>query len=107
MKITSKPARLKTYWTRYWTDGGVRGVWYHLERHRPWSLSYDSNGCSGPMELNPGISEVVFSLRAEVEALKARLNKIERGQKVGVSAAYWQAVERERDSSEKKKRQLL
>ena len=59
------------------------------------------------MELNPGIGEVVFGLRAEVEALKARLNKIERGQEVAVSAAYWQAVERERDSSEKKKRQLL
>jgi hypothetical protein len=49
----------------------------------------------------------VFGLRAEVEALKARLRKIERGQEVAVSAAYWQAVERERDSSEKKKRQLL
>ena len=56
------------------------------------------------MELNPGLSEVVFGLRAEVEALKTRLNKIERGQEVAVSAAYWQAVERERDSSEKKKR---
>ena len=30
------------------------------------------------MELNPGLSEVVFGLRAEVEALKTRLNKIER-----------------------------
>ena len=81
--------------------------WYQLERHSPFSLSYDSTGCSGSMELNPGLSEVVFGLRAEVEALKARLNKIERGQEVAVSAAYWQAVERERDSSEKKKRQLL
>lgn len=54
------------------------------------------------MELNPGLSEVVFGLRAEVEALKARLNQIERGQEVAVSAAYWQAVERERDSSEKR-----
>ena len=53
------------------------------------------------MELNPGLSEVVFGLRAEVEALKTRLNKIERGQEVAVSAAYWQAVERERDSREK------
>ena len=59
------------------------------------------------MELNPGISEVVFGLRAEVEALKTRLNKIERGQEVAVSAAYWQAVERERESREKKRRQLL
>ena len=59
------------------------------------------------MELNPGLSEVVFGLRAEVEALKARLSQIERGQEVAVSAAYWQAVERERDSSENKKRQLL
>ena len=59
------------------------------------------------MGLNPGLSEVVFGLRAEVEALKTRLNKIERGQEVAVSAAYWQAVERERDSSEKKKRHLL
>ena len=41
------------------------------------------------MELNPGLSEVVFGLRAEVEALKTRLNKIERGQEVAVSAAYW------------------
>ena len=105
--MTSKPACLKNYWIRYWIEGGARGVWYHVERHCPWSLSYDSTGCSGPMELNPGISEVVFGLRAEVEALKARLNKIERGQEVAVSAAYWQAVERERDSSEKKKRQLL
>ena len=71
------------------------------------SLSYDTFGCSGSMELNPGLSEVVFGLRAEVEALKTRLNKIERGQEVAVSAAYWQAVERERDSSEKKKRHLL
>ena len=39
------------------------------------------------MELNPGLSEVVFGLRAEVEALKTRLNKIERGQEVAVSAA--------------------
>ena len=54
-----------------------------------------------------GSYEVVFGLRAEVEALKARLTQIERGQEVAVSAAYWQAVERERDSSEKKKRQLL
>ena len=105
--MTSKPACLKTYWTRYWIAGGARGVLYRVERHRPWSMSYYSTGCSGPMELNPGISEVVFGLRAEVEALKARLNKIERGQEVAVSAAYWQAVERERDSSEKKKRQLL
>ena len=50
---------------------------------------------------------MVFGLRAEVEALKTRLNKIERGQEVAVSAAYWQAVERERDSREKKRRQLL
>ena len=34
------------------------------------------------MELNPGLSEVVFGLRAEVEALKARLTQIERGQEV-------------------------
>ena len=81
--------------------------WYQAERHWRMSLSYDSTGCSVSMELNPGLSEVVFGLRAEVEALKARLNKIERGQEVAVSAAYWQAVERERDSSEKKKRQLL
>lgn len=80
---------------------------YQHERHGPLNLSYDSNGCSGSMELNPGLSEVVVGLRAEVEVLKARLNKIERGQEVAVSAAYWQAVERERDSSEKKKRQLL
>ena len=31
------------------------------------------------MELSPGLSEVVFGLRAEVEALKARLTQIERG----------------------------
>ena len=80
---------------------------YHYERQFLGSLSYDTLGCSGSMELNPGLSEVVFGLRAEVEALKTRLNKIERGQEVAVSAAYWQAVERERDSSEKKKRQLL
>ena len=54
------------------------------------------------MELNPGLNEEVFGLRAEVEALKSRLNKIERGQEVAVSAAYWQAVERERDSCEMK-----
>ena len=59
------------------------------------------------MELNTNLSEVVFGLRAEVEALKAQLNKIERGQEVAVSAAYWQAVERERDSREKKERHLL
>ena len=80
---------------------------YRSERHCFSSLSYDAIGCSGSMELNPGLSEVVFGLRAEVEALKARLSQIERGQEVAVSAAYWQAVERERDSSEKKKRQLL
>ena len=84
-----------------------RPLRYRAERHWLSSLSYDSTGCSGSMELSPGLSEVVFGLRAEVEALKARLNKIERGQEVAVSAAYWQAVERERDSSEKKKRQLL
>ena len=59
------------------------------------------------MELSPGLSEVVFGLRAEVEALKARLNKIERGEEDAVSAAYWQAGELELDSSEKKKRHLL
>ncbi len=80
---------------------------YRYERQFLGSLSYDTFGCSGSMELNPGLSEVVFGLRAEVEALKTRLNKIERGQEVAVSAAYWQAVERERDSSEKKKRHLL
>ena len=80
---------------------------YRNERQFLGSLSYDTFGCSGSMELNPGLSEVVFGLRAEVEALKTRLNKIERGQEVAVSAAYWQAVERERDSSEKKKRHLL
>ena len=82
-------------------------LWYRGERHGLQRLSYDSIGCSGSMELNPGLSEVVFGLRAEVEALKTRLNKIERGQEVAVSAAYWQAVERERDSREKKRRQLL
>ena len=71
---------------------------YRNERQFLGSLSYDTFGCSGSMELNPGLSEVVFGLRAEVEALKTRLNKIERGQEVAVSAAYWQAVERERDS---------
>ena len=86
---------------------GREWFWYRSEHHRSLSLSYDSTGCSGSMELNPGLSEVVFGLRAEVEALKARLNQIERGQEVAVAAAYWQAVERERDSSEKKKRQLL
>ena len=106
--MTSKPVRRKTCWTRYWIAGLERAVGrYQHERHGPLSLSYDSSGCSGSMELNPGLGEVVFGLRAEVEALKARLNKIERGQEVAVSAAYWQAVERERDSSEKKKRQLL
>ena len=80
---------------------------YPLERQFLGSLSYDSIGCSDCMELTPGLSEVVFGLRAEVEALKTRLNKIERGQEVAVSAAYWQAVERERDSREKKKRHLL
>ena len=80
---------------------------YRDERQFLGSLSYDTLGCSGSMELNPGLSEVVFGLRAEVEALKTRLNKIERGQEVAVSAAYWQAVERERDSREKKRRQLL
>ena len=34
------------------------------------------------MELNPGLSEVVFGLRAEVEALKTRLNKIERARRL-------------------------
>ena len=105
--MTSKPFRLKTCWTRYWIVGLEGGCWYQSERHCLLRLSYDSTGCSGLMELNPGLNEVVFGLRAEVEALKSRLNKIERGQEVAVSAAYWQAVERERDSSEKKKRQLL
>ena len=106
--MTSKLVHPKTYWTRYWMEGLAWGCGrYQAERHGPLSLSYDSTGCSGSMELNPGLSEVVFGFRAEVEALKARLNKIERGQEVAVSAAYWQAVERERDSSEKKKRQLL
>ena len=106
--MTSKPVCLKTSWTHYWIDGRRGGLLrYRSERHCFSSLSYDSIGCSGSMELNPGLSEVVFGLRAEVEALKARLSQIERGQEVAVSAAYWQAVERERDSSEKKKRQLL
>ena len=106
--MTSKPVCSKTHWTRYWIDGSRGGFSrYQRERHHPLDLSYHSTGCSGLMELNPGLSEVVFGLRAEVDALKARLNKIERGQEVAVSAAYWQAVERERDSSEKKRRQLL
>ena len=105
--MTSKPVRLKISWTHYWIEGLGGGFRYRDERQFLGSLSYDSIGCSGCMELNPGLSEVVFGLRAEVEALKTRLNKIERGQEVAVSAAYWQAVERERDSSEKKKRHLL
>lgn len=105
--MTSKSACPKTCWTRYWIGAAGGFLLYRFERHASSDLSYQSSGCFGPMELNPGLSEVVFGLRAEVEALKARLNKIERGQEVAVSAAYWQAVERERDSREKKKRHLL
>ena len=106
--MTSKPVRLKISWTHYWIEGRGGGFFrYRNERQFLGSLSYDIFGCSGSMELNPGLSEVVFGLRAEVEALKTRLNKIERGQEVAVSAAYWQAVERERDSREKKRRHLL
>ena len=80
---------------------------YQFERRSGARLRYQGEVGSERMELNPGLGELVDGLRAEINTLKSRLSRLEQGQVHSVSASYWQAVERERESSEKRKRNLL